>query len=306
MIWLITLTRRSCWLLPLLLAFPVRGWTEDSPLALRLAPAEVKQGGVATLAIIGAAGGDRLYVAAGGRKVPVGPLQTGRPLALLLGIDLERPAGPLDVSVEGFTITGRPVMASAQLMVLDAAFPVQRLALPRTFTDLDQGTLERVNREKAVLDRLWEMTSPDRLWRFPFRLPLDNGTRPTGFGLRRIINGEPRAPHSGADLAAPAGAPVFASNAGTVALAEEQFFAGKALVLDHGQGLYTMYFHLEAILVRPGQRVGRGELVARVGSSGRATGPHLHWGARLNGARINPEGLLHLAADESTTNRDKP
>jgi murein DD-endopeptidase MepM/ murein hydrolase activator NlpD len=77
-------------------------------------------------------------------------------------------------------------------------------------------------------------------------------------------------------------------------LLEEHFFAGKSLVLDHGQGLYTMYFHLEGFLVGPGQRVGRGEAIARVGSTGRVTGPHLHWGARLNWARINPEGLLRL------------
>ena len=75
---------------------------------------------------------------------------------------------------------------------------------------------------------------------------------------------------------------------------EEHFFAGKSLVLDHGQGLYTMYFHLEGFLVGPGQRVERGEAVARVGSTGRVTGPHLHWGARLNWARINPEELLRL------------
>ena len=81
-------------------------------------------------------------------------------------------------------------------------------------------------------------------------------------------------------------------------LAGEQFFSGKSLVLDHGQGLYTMYFHLETILVGPGQRVASGDVVARVGSTGRVTGPHLHWGARLNGARIDPEELLRLRVDD--------
>jgi murein DD-endopeptidase MepM/ murein hydrolase activator NlpD len=90
----------------------------------------------------------------------------------------------------------------------------------------------------------------------------------------------------------PAGAPVLAANAGIVALVADQFFSGTSVILDHGLGLYTMYFHLQESLVQPGQRVDAGQMIARVGSTGRATGPHLHWGARLYGARIDPEGLL--------------
>ncbi|MBI2457957.1 MAG: M23 family metallopeptidase, partial [candidate division NC10 bacterium] len=105
-------------------------------------------------------------------------------------------------------------------------------------------------------------------------------------------NGEPRSPHTGADFAAPPGAPVLAANAGIVALAADHFFAGRSVILDHGLGLYTMYFHLQESLVQPGQRVERGQAIARVGSTGRATGPHLHWGARLYGARIDPQELL--------------
>jgi murein DD-endopeptidase MepM/ murein hydrolase activator NlpD len=136
-----------------------------------------------------------------------------------------------------------------------------------------------------------------RLWHSPFRATLEAPARGTGFGLKRIINGDPRAPHTGVDFSVPAGTPVLASNAGLVALAEEHFFGGRSLVLDHGEGLYTMYFHLEESLVRTGQRVARGEPIGRVGSTGRATGPHLHWGVRLYGARINPDDLLRLRAE---------
>jgi len=280
--------------LAFLLFLPAQGLAADSPLSLHLAPAQVKQGGVAALELVGASPGDRLRVRVGDREIPADALAAGLPSDLWIGVDLERPAGLLVILVEGISGTGRPVKATASLRVLDAAYPVQRLTVPRAFTELDQATLERVNREKAAMDRLFEGWTPQRLWHGRFRLPIDGEARATGFGLRRIINGEPRAPHTGADFAAPAGAPVLAANAGTVALAEEHFFAGKSLVLDHGQGVYTMYFHLETFLVRPGQRVKRGEVVARVGSSGRATGPHLHWGARLSGARINPEELLRL------------
>jgi hypothetical protein len=289
--------RPACLAVACLFFLPAHGLAADSPLALRLAPAQVKQGEVAALEFVGATPGERLRVRMGDREIPTGALPAGASPVFWIGVDLEQPPGPLDVVVEGIAGAGRPVRATARLLVLDAAYPVQRLTVSRTFTELDRATLDRVNREKAVLDRLWERWTPERLWRAPFRPPLDGVAQATGFGVRRIVNGEPRAPHTGADFAAPAGAPVLAANAGTVALAEEHFFAGKALVLDHGQGAYTMYFHLQAFLVGPGQRVDRGEAVARVGSTGRVTGPHLHWGARLNGARINPAALLHLTAE---------
>lgn len=289
-----TAIRLGCLGFALLLFLPAQAIAEDPPLALHLAPAQVKQGGVATLELVGAAPGDRLRVRVGDREIPLGASAPGATPLLLIGVDLEQPPGPLEVVVEGTLLTGRLVRATARLRVRDAAYPVQHLTVPRTFTELDPATLERVDREKATLDRLWEVWTPERFWRASFRRPLDGAALPTGFGLRRVINGEPRASHTGADFAASAGARVLAANAGTVALLEEHFFAGKSLVLDHGQGLYTMYFHLEGFLVGPGQRVGRGEEIARVGSTGRVTGPHLHWGARLNRARINPEELLRL------------
>jgi murein DD-endopeptidase MepM/ murein hydrolase activator NlpD len=94
------------------------------------------------------------------------------------------------------------------------------------------------------------------------------------------------------DFPAAAGTPVVAANAGVVALVADHFFAGTSIILDHGLGLYTMYFHLQESLVQPGQRVDAGQVIARAGSTGRATGPHLHWGARLYGARIDPRALL--------------
>jgi murein DD-endopeptidase MepM/ murein hydrolase activator NlpD len=114
------------------------------------------------------------------------------------------------------------------------------------------------------------------------------------FGRRRIINGEPRNPHTGEDIAAPEGAPVVASNSGVVRLIADHFFSGHSVFIDHGDGLYTMYFHLSKALVVPSQRVRKGEMIGLVGASGRATGPHLHWGARLNGARVNPLALTRL------------
>mgnify|MGYP005812051057 CR=1 FL=1 len=278
-----------------LLAVPAFAQAEAP--TLRLAPDRVKQGGIATLRIGGAVPAGRARLRVGSREIPLASPGLDGSRLIWIGVDLEQPPGPLEVVLEGTTHAGRPARARTALVVLDAAYPVQRLSVPRTFTELDAATLERVAREKAVLDRLWETATPTRLWRHPFRAPLEEPARGTGFGLKRIINGDPRAPHTGVDFAAPAGTAVLASNAGLVALAEEQFFGGRSLVLDHGEGLYTMYFHLQERLVQPGQRVAQGEPIGRVGSTGRATGPHLHWGVRLHGARINPEDLLRLTAE---------
>jgi murein DD-endopeptidase MepM/ murein hydrolase activator NlpD len=257
----------------------------------------VKQGGIAALHIGGTVGLEQLRLRVGGREIPLGAPTTDGPRLVWIGVDLEQPPASLDVILEGATRAGRPARARAALLVVDARYPVQRLRVPRSFTELDAATLERVAREKAVLDRLWETVTPARFWRSPFRTPLEEAAHGTGFGVKRIINGDPRAPHTGVDFSAPAGTPVLAANGGLVTLAAEHFFGGKSVVLDHGQGLYTMYFHLQDGLVQHGQRVAQGEVIGRVGSTGRATGPHLHWGARVYGARVDPQELLQLRPD---------
>ena len=263
-----------------------------SPLRLRLVPEQVKQGGVTVLSIEATAPIRALRIQVGDREVHAPPPDGRDRVVLLVGIDLERSPGPVVVRAEAADGSGRPLAGQRTLRVLDAHFPVQRLTVPRPFVELDPATLERVAREKATLDRLWAVVTPAQFWRGPFRVPLDGAGPASGFGVRRIINGEPRAPHTGTDFPAAAGAPVLAANAGVVALVADQFFAGTSIILDHGLGLYTMYFHLQESLVQPDQRVEAGQIIAYAGSTGRATGPHLHWGARLDGARIDPRDLL--------------
>lgn len=267
------------------------------PLALRLTPDSVRQGGIAGLRITGAQPGKVMRLRVGGREIPVEPSNAATTRLVWIGVDLEQPPGPLDIVVEERLTSGWRPGGRAAILVVDASYPVQRLSVPRSFTELDAATLARIAREKAVLDRLWQSATPERYWRSAFRVPLEEPSRGTGFGLKRIINGEPRARHTGIDFSVPAGTRVVAANAGLVALAEEHFFGGRSLVLDHGDGLYTMYFHLQDSLVKPGQQVAQGDVIGLVGSTGRATGPHLHWGARLHGARINPDELLRLAPE---------
>lgn len=267
----------------LLPALPALG----AELRLRVEPERVRQGGVAAVRVEGANQAESLRVRLGGREIPLQRLPGAAAAVGWIGIDLEEAPGRRELSLPGGP-------DGVGLTVLDGRFPVQRLTLPRGFVDLDPATAERAARERELLDRLWERVTPERAWRGPFRFPLEGGTPPHGFGLRRVINGQPRSPHTGVDFAAVAGAAVLASNAGRVALSEEHFFGGQSVILDHGLGLYTMYFHLQERLVRPGQEVAAGEPIGRVGQTGRATGPHLHWGARLGGARIDPAELLRV------------
>lgn len=270
---------------------------QEPSLALHVTPDRVKQGGIAIVRVTGAGPQERLQLRVGGREAALGPPASDLVRTAWIGVDLEQAPGSLDVILEGTTAAGRPVNARAAFVVGDGHYPVQRLTVPRSFTELDAATLERVAREKKVMDHLWDVATPTRMWRGPFRSPLQDAGHGSGFGMRRIINGEPRAPHTGVDFSIPAGTSVLATNAGVVVLVDEQFFAGKCVVLDHGEGLYTMYFHLQARLVSLGQRVAMGEPIGRVGSTGRATGPHLHWGARIYGARIDPEELFQLSPE---------
>jgi len=132
-----------------------------------------------------------------------------------------------------------------------------------------------------------------RFWSGQFIRPVE-GKVSGSFGRKRIINGQPRSPHSGEDFTAPQGTPVHATNEGVIALVGDFFFSGKSIVLDHGLGLYTMYFHLDEVDVAEGDKISKGEVLGKVGATGRATGPHLHWGMRIDGARVNPLSILNV------------
>jgi len=149
----------------------------------------------------------------------------------------------------------------------------------------------RAQRESARIAALWPRENPAR-FQLPLAAPLAELPSGGRFGARRIINGEPRSPHTGSDFAADQGDAILAVANGEVVLAEEHFFAGNSVFLDHGDGLISMYFHMSRIDVAKGDIIERGQTLGAVGATGRATGPHLHFGLRWHGFRVDPALLL--------------
>ena len=153
--------------------------------------------------------------------------------------------------------------------------------------------LTRIRREAERQNEIFQTASDERQWSGGFLRPV-SGDSTSSFGRRSVFNGEARSPHSGTDFRAGEGTPILAPNAGTVVLADELYFSGNAVILDHGWGLYSYLAHLTQFDVAEGAQVEIGQVVGKVGATGRVTGPHLHWTVRLNNARVDPLSLMTL------------
>jgi murein DD-endopeptidase MepM/ murein hydrolase activator NlpD len=211
----------------------------------------------------------------------------------LVGIDMQDAPGTYELAVtikRGEQDTKR---LSYHVLVTKEKFAVEHLKLPKDKVDLDDKTLARWKTEQEQVRQALADNSALRLWHSGFVEPV-NGKRTGIFGSVRIMNGQPRNPHNGEDIGAPFGTDVAATNDGVVRLTVDHVFSGRGIFVDHGLGFYSMYFHLSEVLVKDGDLVKAGQIISKVGATGRATGPHLHWGAKLNGARVNPYALLDL------------
>lgn len=255
-------------------------------------PARLSPGDVAWVHVQGVADTATIEGTLGDRPLAFFAYAGGQ--AALVGIDVDAKAGshPWRLAV---LEPGRPPRSvSGRLAIRRREFSVQRLTLPPAMVDLDPETERRAVAESSHLRTVYRTISPERLWRGRFVRPVAGDGPGTGFGARRVINGKPRAPHTGIDYAVDHGTPVVAANGGRVVLVAEYFFPGRLLVIDHGLGLHTLYFHLDSIAVVEGDLVDRGQPLGTVGATGRATGPHLHFGAQVGPARIDPASLLSV------------
>ncbi|MEG0974210.1 MAG: peptidoglycan DD-metalloendopeptidase family protein [Comamonas sp.] len=248
------------------------GWPADSQVP----------GGVARLSLGPAA--DRPQAFSG--DVPVLVVGDAIEWTALVGIPLSNPVGAASIRVQ--TAAGTRNLAYT---VRDKKYNEQRLKVAPKTVDLSESDNARYERERDHQKEVMATFSMPLPSNFTLPVPVP-GRRSSSFGLRRVFNGQSRNPHSGMDIAAPTGTPIKAPLAGKVIDTGDYFFNGHTVWLDHGGGFLTMYCHLSKIDVALGDHVRAGEVIAKVGATGRVTGPHLHWGVMLNRTMVDPALFL--------------
>jgi len=204
-----------------------------------------------------------------------------------IGVDLKKKPGTYDMHWQ----QGKKLLAQDKLHVSSGTFRISRISVAEKMAVFNQKTLKRIRSEVKALKATYTQgvnANPNVVMHF---LPV-KGEESTPFGAQRYVNGEPRSPHSGIDIAAPAGTPVRLPLAGSVLLVADMYLNGKTIAIGHGNGLVSVYSHMQSTAVSKGQWVKTGETIGEVGATGRATGPHLHWGVRFYNARVNPASLL--------------
>jgi murein DD-endopeptidase MepM/ murein hydrolase activator NlpD len=211
----------------------------------------------------------------------------------ILGVDLDEKPGKHVANVLFTMQDGTVASRETVIEVERKKFPTTELKVDEKYVELNKPDLARANREAKETEAIYATITNEMLWDQPFTVPIP-GESGTNFGHRRIFNGQPRAPHTGADLRAKTGTPIQATNRGRVVLAKDLFFTGNTVILDHGLGVYSLYAHLSRIDVKPGDMVSTGQLLGLAGATGRVTGPHLHWGMRVQGARVDPFSLVEI------------
>ncbi len=188
---------------------------------------------------------------------------------------------------------GERTMEIAAIVIAEGRYGEESLRVDPRHVSPSREDLARIRREQAELGRIYATGSAMRLWRGAFEVPVP-GELSSPFGTRRVFNGELRSHHSGVDFRAKTGDPIHSANAGKVRLAKDLFYSGNAVVVDHGAGVFTSYSHLSKIEVSVGQTVHKGQILGLIGATGRASGPHLHWGVKVNSVSVNPLPFIQV------------
>ena len=262
------------------------GKNTRAPERLSLTPKRITQGQVALLRV--AVGGSDVTASAGEQSITLFdcpdakvPTRCG-----FVAAKADQKPGKVDVFVT-WSADGKTHTDAAVLVVKAGKFKTSRLKVEPKITSPSPEDLKRIEREKAETSAIYAAPDETPHWEEGFALP-GKGSLTSKFGGRRMFNGEVRSIHQGVDLRAGVGEPVYAANAGRVALAKETFYAGNCVILDHGMGIFTVYAHLSAFDVSTGQAVKKGQLLGKAGATGRVTGPHIHWAMRVNNVLVDP------------------
>jgi murein DD-endopeptidase MepM/ murein hydrolase activator NlpD len=215
----------------------------------------------------------------------------------LIGIDLGMKPGAYPIVFIPVYADGHYERLVKEVLVVAKEFPEKKLWVNEKFVTPPSEVLPRIREESQLLSEIYGIYSPQWLGKGPFVIPSEGEVVPN-FGERRIFNNQPRSQHSGIDISSPYGAPVAASNSGRVVLVANLYYAGNTVIIDHGLGVFTLYIHLSKFHVKRGDIVAKGAIIGEIGATGRVTGPHLHWGVKIQGSRVDPFSLLYLNFDQ--------
>jgi len=221
------------------------------------------------------------------------PDSQGKVWCGIAGASLETRRGKYWLELRAATVTGKEITFQQRITVGKGKYHSIVASVPKQYTEPNAEQLREINQEKTLKEQVFARVTPEREWKGDFHPPVKAPISDV-FGTARTFNGRVQSVHQGLDYAVPAGTPVAALNSGTVLLAQPLFFEGNCVVLDHGQGLLTLYMHLSKIDTKEGEHVTRGQPLGLSGGSGRATGPHLHIAVRWQGVYLNPATLLGL------------
>lgn len=218
----------------------------------------------------------------------------------LAGVSLETKPGSYLVQLNGTSMTGEEISFERRIAVGKAKHKRISVSVSKKFTEPSAEQLKTIAEDKQVKESLFKRVTPGREWSGDFRAPVTAQISDV-FGTERVFNGKVQSYHQGLDFGVPSGTPVSALNSGTVLLARNLYFEGNCVVIDHGQGLLSLYLHLSEFAVKEGQPVKRGEVIGLSGGTGRATGPHLHVAVRWQGIYLDPATLMSLKMPGSPT-----
>jgi murein DD-endopeptidase MepM/ murein hydrolase activator NlpD len=209
-------------------------------------------------------------------------------------VGLNETARATTVEVRGVSVSGGEIAGTYRVEIEPRDFPEERLDVESKYVEPPPEVQSRLTREREKLSRVYANRDALRTEDGPFVRPVPG--EPTSiFGTRRIFNGKPRSPHPGLDLRAAEGTEVRASGPGKVVIAQDLYYSGNIVILDHGGGLFTLYAHLSELRVAEGDAIAAGQTIGLSGSTGRVTGPHLHWGAKIGNHPFDPRALLDPA-----------
>lgn len=267
--------------------------TQAAGLHAELSATSAIDGGIVLVNVHGVPPGANLEAKFESTELAFYPLTVGGSFQAVLGVPFNHKPGPaqLDVVV---AVTGEPAHAlPLPFTITDGKYPSEKLKVAKRNTNPKKADVTRILRDIKVVGAVYHQLTREKMWKGPFTYPIQSSVTSI-FGTKRVFNGKMQSFHQGLDLRAAIGTPIHASAGGIVALAEDLFFTGNTVLIDHGYGVFTLYAHMSKLDVKKGQRVASQEVLGLSGKTGRVSGPHLHWGAIIHKAKVNPKFLTEV------------